>query len=221
MNSPKLKTLTALLLGVSLAGVAGAQQSQPQFPADRVQPGSCAGVDWNKEMVAHHPLLIDGCREVITVGGQDWARFEAKFARMEPNGDVTFSIRDSRDRSIEEVSLKPSTGQVAYIDGRATQFSALRRDQLVNLYVPEGQYGFVTQPGVPTEAVAVVTSPKAAAPTRVAAAQPQPRAATQGQPRAAMLPATAGPLPWFALGGLLSLMGGLGLTLTRKRQALR
>jgi hypothetical protein len=30
-----------------------------------------------------------------------------------------------------------------------------------------------------------------------------------------VLPTTAGPLPWLALVGLLSLLGGLGLTLRR------
>jgi hypothetical protein len=210
MQSKTLGCLTAMVLSASLLGVAGAQQEQ--FPREREQAKSCAEVDWNREMTSNHPRLIEACREVVTAGDRNWARFEAKFTRVEPDGKVTFSIRDGRDRHIEEVTLQPATGQVAYIDNRATPFSQLRRDQLVNLYVPEGQYGFVTQPGAPLEQVAVVAAPAPApalapAPTRVAAVEP----------RAAMLPATAGPLPWFALGGLLSLLGAAGVRLGRRR----
>jgi hypothetical protein len=209
MQSKTLRCLTAMVLSASLFGVAGAQQEP--FPREREQARSCAEVDWNQDMTRNHPRLIEACREVVTAGGRNWARFEAKFASVAPDGTVTFSIRDSRDRHIEDVTLQPATGQVAYIDNRATPFAQLRRDQLVNLYVPEGQYGFVTQPGAPLEQVAVVTAPAPAlapapAPARVAAVEP----------RAARLPATAGPLPWFALGGLLSLLAAAGVRLGRR-----
>jgi hypothetical protein len=210
MQSKTLTCLTATVLSASLLGVAVAQQDQ--FPREREQAKSCAEVDWNKDMTINHPRLTEACREVVIADGVHWARFEAKFARVEPDGSVSFSIRDSRDRPIEEVTLQPATGQVAYIDNRATPFTQLRRDQLVNLYVPEGTYGFVTQPGAPREQIAVVTAPASAtapapAPTRVAAVEP----------RGAMLPATAGPLPWFALGGILFLLGAAGLRLSRRR----
>jgi hypothetical protein len=207
MNSFTLKTLTAVALSISLLGVAGAQQQQ--FPETRVQAKSCNEVDWNAQMTQAHPRLVEACKEVVTVGGSDWARFEAKFLRMEPDGQVSFTIRDRLDRPVEEVVLQLAPGQVAYIDGRATPFTQLRSDQLVNLYVPEGQYGFATQPGVRVEEIARVTPPaRAPAPTRVAAAPTQPRST--------MLPATAGSLTWFALGGMISLLSASGLMLSRK-----
>jgi hypothetical protein len=209
IDNRTLRCLAAVVLSTSLLGVASAQQEA--FPREREQAMSCAEVDWNKDMTSNHPRLIEACREVVAAGGRNWARFEAKFVGVAPDGKVTFSIRDSRDRQIEEVTLQPAVGQVAYIDDRATPFSQLRRDQLVNLYVPEGQYGFVTQPGAPLEQVAVVSAPRAPAPaastTRVAAVEPRP----------AMLPATAGPLPWFALAGFMSLLGAVGVRLSRRR----
>lgn len=213
MHSRISKYLVATMASTALLGVAVAQQQA--FPREREQAKSCAEVDWNKDMTTNHPRLTEACREVVTVGGKDWARFEAKFARVEPDGTVSFSIRDSRDRSIEEVSLRPATGQVAYIDDRATPFSQLRPDQLVNLYVPEGQYGFATQPGALPEQVAVVTPPaRATAPTTTPT--PESTRVAAAQPRAAVLPATASPLPWLALGGLLSLLGAGGLRLGRR-----
>lgn len=211
MHSKVSKYLVATVASTALLGVAVAQQQD--FPREREQAKSCAEVDWNKDMTTNHPRLTEACREVVTVDGKDWARFEAKFARIEPDGRVSFSIRDSRDRPIEEVSLRPATGQVAYIDNRATPFSQLRPDQQVNLYVPEGQYGFATQPGARPEQVAVVTPPAGA---RAPVSTRDTTRVAEAQPRAAVLPATAGPLPWLALGGLLSMLGAFGLRVGRR-----
>lgn len=206
-DSTALTSLMVMVFGVSLLGVAEAQEQD--FPREREGPISCSQVDWNQDMIRNHPRLIEACREVVHSGGANWARFEAKYVRVESNGDVTFSIRDANDRHIESVGLVPAPGQVAYIDDNPTPFSQLQNDQLINLYVPEGMYGFVTQPGVPATQVAAI-KPVPAATQTVA---PQPRVAT----RAATLPATAGPVPWVGLGGLIALFGALGMTLTRRR----
>lgn len=208
MQTKTLSCLTAMVLSASLLSVAGAQQEP--FPQEREQAKSCAEVDWNKEMTSNHPRLIEACREVVMASGESWARFEAKFLRVEQDGTVSFSLRDSRDRHVEEVTLQPAMGQVAYIDDRATPFSQLRSDQLVNLYVPEGTYGFVTQPGAPVDQVAVVKTPAPPAP-------PAPARVAAVEPRAATLPATAGVLPWFALGGFLSLLAAAGMRVGRRR----
>lgn len=201
---------TAAVLGLAALAAAAAPQAQEQqrFPTERTQRASCADIDWNQEMLGNHPGLITACQEVVTADGQIWARFEAKFVRVEPDGSVTFSVRDARDRSIEEVRIVPTPGQVAYIDDRPIPFRQLRSRDAVNLYVPEGQYGFATQPGVPQEQVAAIV------PATPTAAATQPMVAQRDLP--AELPRTAGPLPWLALGGLLSLLGGLGLTLRRR-----
>jgi len=206
-------TLTALILGTSVLSVADAQQ-QP-FPRERTQARSCADVDWNQDMITNHPRLIEACQEVVVVREQNWARFQAAFTRVEADGNVLFSIRDSRNRPIENVVLEPATGQVAYIDNRAVPFAQLRRDQVVNLYVPEGQYGFVSQPGAPLEEIAIVRR----APSTPAATSPAPVRTAATQPRADVLPATASPLPWFAFAGLLSLFGALTVRLIRRSQA--
>jgi len=216
MNSLKLIGATALLMGVAVAGAAGAQEQS--FPTERSQPGTCAAVKWNADMLRRHPTMIDACKEVVVVDGATWARFDAKFVRVEPDGRVIFSVRDQRDRSIEEIRLTPADGQVAYIDNRATPFRQLRTTDAISLYVPEGEYGFATRPGVPKAELAVV-APAATTPTPTPAtrapATPAPMVA-QATRTPTVLPQTAGPLPWLALGGLLSLLGGLGLTIRRR-----
>jgi hypothetical protein len=211
--------MTTALLGLALASTAVAQQLQEDFPAKRTSAVSCADVNWNKDMLLNHPSLVDACQEVIVVEGETWARFAAKFVRIEPNGDVIFSVRDQNDRSIEEVTLDPTPGQVAYINDRATPFSQLRTTDSISLYVPEGQYGFATQPGVPREQLATVVVPADSTTSRSAApvvtTTTTDRTAAERDSSPAVLPTTAGPLPWLALVGFLSMLGGLGLTLRR------
>lgn len=218
----KLNVIGAIvaLLGLALATSAVAQQAQENFPKERTQAGTCASVDWNKSLLKDHPSLIDACQEVILVNGVTWARFDAKFVRVENDGNVIFSVRDKRGRSMEEIVLEPAEGQVAYLDDRPTPFAKLRTSDRISLYVPEGRYGFATKPDVPKEQLAQVVDKTPAAkattttPTTPAAASTD-RMVAQSDTTPKVLPATATSLPWLALAGLLSLLGGMVLTLRR------
>lgn len=198
--------MTVGLLGLMLVAPVGAQQSQEKFPERQVAKESCESVDWNDNMLRNHPRLINACQEVVMVNGNAWARFDAKFMRIERNGNVVFGVYDRKDRRVEQVTLVPAMNQVAYIDDRATPFRRLRTTDLINLYVPEGEYGFSTQPGVTQEQVAAVVEPEPVI---------TERAVAQIETRPDLLPATASALPWFALGGFLSIFLGLILTIRR------
>lgn len=215
MKKLYVTSMTATLLSLALASTAVAQQETEDFPAERTQTASCDDVDWNSDMVRNHPSLIGACQEVIVVEGQTWARFAAKFVRIEPNGDVIFSVRDDRDRGIHEVTLNPNPGQVAYIDDRPKPFSSLRTTDRISLYVPEGQYGFATQPGVSEDQLATVVVPSGT-PVATTTTTDTDRTVAQRDTRQSVLPATAGPLPWLALAGLLSMLVALGLTVLRR-----
>jgi len=214
MKSLNAIRLSAALLGIAIAGAAGAQQQQPQqFPTEQTRQASCAEVKWNAEMLRLHPDLIGACQEVVVVDGRSWARFAARFVRVDPDESVIFSVRDQRDLTIEDITLVPVAGQVAYIDNRPTPFQQLRASDSVNLYVPEGEYGFATQPGGPKAVLARIapaaTTPRAAPPVALQ------QTVAQREPLPVQLPQTAGALPWVAFAGLLLLLGGLGLTLRR------
>jgi len=211
MNHLNVTVMTAGLLGLALATSAVAQEGQQDFPREGTSAVSCENVSWNENMLRNHPRLIEACKEVVEVDGQSWARFDAKFVEIERDGDVVFSVRDRRDRSVEEVTLKPASGQVAYINDRATPFRQLRTTDLINLYVPEGEYGFMTQPGAPREQMASVAPRPAAAPATTERTVAQRETTT----RPAVLPATASSMPWFALMGFLSLFAGMILTMRR------
>ncbi len=214
--------LAAALLGCMAASTAVAQQQQldtQDLGPTSVGAAGCAEVDWNREMLTQYPRIAEGCQEVVMSDGEKWARFEADLVRTSRDGSVTLDFKDRQGRSMEELTLRPAMLQRVRIDGREYRFSELNRGQELNLYVPEGMYAVAVEPGAPAEQLAEIVSPG----VRLAQAdEPAPRAAQVDEPapRAApverQLPSTAGPLPFVLLAGLISLLGGLGLTITRR-----
>lgn len=210
MKTTNMKYLPALIGVALLGGTMSVQAQQTDFPRTGKDASSCQDVDWNRDMIADHPRLIEGCQEVVSADGIDWARFEAEFNRVNSDGTVSFKIRDG-NRVIEDVTFTPASDQVAYINDRPVAFRDLTNQQLVNLYVPEGEYGFSTSVDVPvTDLAVVVREEPVSEPVderRIAAVEPE---------RTRLLPATASNLPWMGLGGLLMVLSSLGLLLFRR-----
>jgi hypothetical protein len=213
-------SLTSSLLALAIAGSVAAQA--PNFPPERVAPRTCAEFDFDREMRDEFPRVVGACQEVVVAEGIQWARFDARFARINRDGSVTFKVLDRNERVVDDLTIIPSPGQVAYIDNREVPFDRLQSEAQLNLYAAEGRYGFTTSR-------TSTTRDQFARTTRTTTPQPAPAprqpAATdwrsdtmmaQQDRRASTLPRTAGPLPWFALGGVLSLAGALGLRLRRR-----
>jgi len=224
---PKASTILPMLaLSLACAGCAVAQQPQMDTqrlatPTTRVQ--SCAQVDiaWNLDLITQYPRIPEACHEVVTNSGIKWARFEANFVRINGDGSVTSDFKSPSGRSIGRYTMVPAEGQMVTLDGRKVPFSTLRADQKINLYVPEGAGSLAFEPGAPTTAYSrIVRYEDAPEPLPTRTEEPVQYAQVDRTPDRSMdrrLPDTAGPLPWLAVGGLMSLFGALGLRITRRR----
>jgi hypothetical protein len=222
MKTTTATRFTLCLLGLAIASAVSAQTPATDFPAERTKPATCEDFGWNADMTRDHPRVIDACQEVVQAEGVTWARLDARFVKVKGDDTVVFSIRDKRDRLVDEVTMEPAPGQVAYINDRATEFDKLTTTDAINLYVPEGEYGYATQP-VPTQrfvrVVPVVAVDPPAAPAveeEVVAAPPQEEMVADNEPAPAMLPKTAGMLPWALFAGGLLLFAAFSLRLQRK-----
>jgi hypothetical protein len=178
-------------------------------------------MNWNKDFSGTYPWVSEACHTVVVVNGEKWARFEGKFKRSNSDGSFDTEFVSRSDRELGRVTLMPEPGQRVHIDNQDVRFSDLSRDQVLSFYVPEGAVGFAVEPGVPhTRLVKIVNTTDESQYADEADSEAQPvqlaQADTQEDEYASRLPSTAGPLPLFALSGLMSLLGGLGLTLRRK-----
>lgn len=234
----KNRTAAAVRVPLTLMALVfvGSVAAQPQMnPRDQSNPKvrslSCAqvAIDWNIELISQYPRIPEACHEVVTSNGVKWARFEANFVRVNRDGSVTSDFRGPKGGSMGRFTLLPGPGQMVNLSGRKVEFSSLESGQLLNMYVPEGQDHLAFEPAVTPEQRARILSyeaPVDQAPMveqTPAPAQAQEMPVRQGQvarvESASMvrLPDTAGPLPWFALGGGLALFGALGLRLGRRQ----
>lgn len=208
--------LMAIALFYAGASLAQAPMDTRNLPAPEVHKGGCADVIWHTDLVQKYPRIASGCQEVVIVNGEKWARFEGDFLRNNTDGSFTTEFTTTSGRSLGRVTLLPTPDQRVTLDGRKVRFTELRAGQPLNFYLPEGEAGFALEPAPATEPyVQIVRYEDQVAeepePMRLAQVDPTPARAV---PR---LPDTAGPLPALALGGLLSLFGGAGLTLRRRR----
>lgn len=188
-------------------------------PADNA--ASCKAMNWNRELVGTYPWVAEACRAVVLVNGEKWARFEGNFMRSNNDGSFVTEFVSRSDRKLGKVTLMPQPGQLVHIDNKDVRFSDLSRNQILSFYVPDGAMGFAVEPGASrTQLAKIVNTTDESQYAEQKSAKTQPvqlaQADTKKSERASVLPRTAGPLPLFALGGLLSLLGGLGLTIRRK-----
>ncbi len=211
-------TMTLLAVGFA-AGALAQQPTSDNFPVARDRPATCEDFKWSDQMLQEYPRVVDACQEVVTVDGQTFARLNAQFVRVQSDGVVSFTVRDRRERFVDELTMLPAAGQKAFINDRPTEFRNLRTTDAINLYAAEGEYGFSTDPRGPREQRAQVRTVVAQsnAPAPAAPVYESSTAVAQvDEPAPRMLPQTAGSLPWVALAGMLSLLGGLGLAIQRK-----
>jgi hypothetical protein len=212
MTSPISLRAVVALACLGVAAAASAQQVDSQVSDNpEISRASCADVAWDAQLLARYPRIAEACQEVVVSGGTKWARFTGEFLELNRNGSVRTTIDDRNGRSMGQLTLMPAPAQRVLIDGQRVRFSDLPRGQQLSLYVPESRFAFATEPGVPAEQTAQILPPS---PAPVAPAAPVTVAQLRPVP---MLPDTAGPLPWLAATGLLSLLAGLGLTVGRKR----
>jgi LPXTG-motif cell wall-anchored protein len=213
MKTATTLTLTSSVLALAMAGGVAAQT--PDFPPERVAPRTCADFDFDRQMRQEHQRVIDACQEVVVAEGTQWARFNARFDRVNPDRSVTFTVLDRNQRVVDNLTITPTPGQVAYIDDREVPFERLQPQDQLNLYAAEGRYGFSSRAATTGDQVAR-TPPGATAQAGAATDWRTDTTVAQQDRRATTLPRTASPMPWVALGGALSLLGGLGLMLRRR-----
>lgn len=213
-----IMTSAALLLGLAWAGNSMAQQQQlaSSMPDPETDRASCSDIEWHSNMLRDYPWVADACHEAVVVDGQKWARFEAEFQEVNNDGTITSDFRDDRGRSLGTVNLQPRPDQRVLLDGRSTRFSDLRRGQVLNFYAPEGQYSFTTEPGASDSEQLRIAERRDEQRRDGQSERQMGQAERSSTTRRDSLPATAGPLPIIALGGMLSLLGGITLTARRR-----
>jgi hypothetical protein len=214
MIEPTRIRVAVALICLACASTVSAQQIETQVTDNpQIRKASCAEVAWQKELLLQYPMITEACQEVVISDGEKWARFSGEFIERHDDGSIRTTIDDRHGKSLGQFNLMPAPDQRVLIDGQRVRFSQLRPGQELNFYVPESRYALATEQGAPVAQQARILP---AQPAAVATTEPARLARAEPESKAEALPDTASPLPLFAATGLLSLLGGLGLTLRRR-----
>lgn len=189
----------ALLLAASSAAVAQTSIDRAFEPA----PQDCADVRWSQAVLQAFPTIGTACQAVEERNGKTYVKLEGTVQEVKDRGKrVRVDFEDGG-----ELTFVPTPNTTLYIDGRPQSFADLSAGTELNFYIPEDRLQAELRPDPARLAFIIVPlelpAAGAASATRVAMQ-------TDG------LPQTAGPLPFFAVGGVALLLVGAGLTLRRK-----
>jgi hypothetical protein len=133
------------LVACALAVPAAAQQLDTDSLAKQtINASSCADIAWARTVLALYPRISEACQEIVISDGVKWARFDADLVRQS-HGRATLNFRDRDGRSMQQVTLKPSSEQRALIEGRSYSLAGLPLGQQLSVYVPERMFA---EPGI-------------------------------------------------------------------------
>jgi LPXTG-motif cell wall-anchored protein len=193
MSSRAITTLSAAIL-IACASAASAQSSTDRsFTA---VSDNCDSVTWSERALATYPTIASACQGVEERNGKRYVKFQGKVKSTQNKGQqLVVNFKDGG-----EVTLTPPADTSLYVSGKRTPIASLARGDELRFYIAEDRLA-AQFPETETASARFVIVPIVVREQQLAA-----------------LPHTAGPLPWLALMGTLSLgLGGLLSAYRRRR----
>jgi hypothetical protein len=129
---------TAMLACVAALGAFSATAQHPAGP-------TCMDIQWNADFLKAYPRAPAACQEIAVRNGKKFARFTAKVTAVEPSA-VTVRFLTSSGEAGREISLKPGPNARVDIAGKKVEYSKLKKDDVLTLWVPEHALGVISDP---------------------------------------------------------------------------
>ena len=199
MRGPSL-----LLGGIAIALLTGSAVGQTSVDKSfTTVSDDCTGVQWTAAALRAHPRIAVACQGVEHRDGKTYVKFEGTVDKNINKGEqIAVRFKDAGSGSL---TLTPPPDTAVYVDGKRTVMADLKRGDKLNFYIGEERIAAMFPDETKTEYV----------PVPIVYREVVHEPATE---QAASLPHTAGDLPLVALGGLMLVGMGAGLTLARRRQ---
>jgi LPXTG-motif cell wall-anchored protein len=157
----------------------------------------------------------DTSRNVLQVLSNDGAIVYAMFHTIP---DVRSSLTDDAIVTFRETPAGvPPAMRSLFYGGEYWGYEVVYPKGEPNLIAPEVRQPAITYSPIPRPEPVAAPAPEPVLEPPVALLPPEPAAEPVGEPAPPELPKTASPLPLFAIGGLASILTGVGLGLRRRR----
>ena len=134
-----VKLATAVLIGISLTGVA---QGQPKLNCTK-------DVQYGREFLAKFPDAGSACQEVKVVQGEKWVRFDAQVKHNKDNRMTVdlLNIKGSHTGNPMTFTYTPDATLTLEKNKQVKAASEVKEGDRVMVWVPESRFGLYAEPG--------------------------------------------------------------------------
>jgi hypothetical protein len=129
---------TAILACVTALGTLTALAQHPAGP-------TCMDIQWNADFLKAYPRAPAACQEIAVRNSKKFARFTAKVTTVEAAA-VKVRFLSSSGEEGREIALKPGPNARVDIAGKKVEYSKLKKDDVLTLWVPERALGVISDP---------------------------------------------------------------------------
>ena len=135
-----VKLTAAMLIGISLSGVA---QGQPKLNCVK-------DVQYGKEFLAKFPDAGSACQEVKVVQGEKWVRFYAQVKDNKNNRLTVDLLNQKGNHTGNPLTFVYTPDATLTLEKNKVVKAAaeVKKGERVMVWVPESRYGFYAEPGV-------------------------------------------------------------------------
>ena len=134
-----VKLATAVLIGISLTGVA---QGQPKLNCTK-------DVTYGKEFLAKFPDAGSACQEVKVVQGEKWVRFDAQVKQNKDNRLTVDLLNKEGNHTGNPMTFIYTPDATLTLEKKKVVKAAaeVKEGERVMVWVPESRFGIYAQPG--------------------------------------------------------------------------
>ncbi len=134
----QITAAAAVLIGATAFGIAPALAAHPTGP-------TCMDITWNADLLKSFPRAPAACQEVVVRDGKKFARFTAKVTAIGPDIVKVRFLNVAGDPG-REITIKPGPDSRVVIAGKKVEYSKLRKDDELTVWMPERQVGVISDP---------------------------------------------------------------------------
>lgn len=108
---------------------------------------TCFELRYSAEILDRYPMAPAICEEVVEKDGVKYARMEGVVTGRDKDV-VNIGFKNVFGTKVMDLGIQPAPDSTLTINGRETKWSAVKRGDTVNFYLPERAFHFVSSPGI-------------------------------------------------------------------------
>jgi hypothetical protein len=117
-------------------------------------------VTFSQEFLKRYPNAPAACQEAVKRDGTTWIRFNSEVTKVK-DGQVTMDFKNVAGDALGTLVVAPAQDARLTVGGKEIKYSSLKAGDKLDVWVPDGKFGFYSEPGAAESAQLKVISQSA------------------------------------------------------------